>query len=357
MGDNKIFMRQFTILFAIFCAAIIACQKSGPEVNQPSETGILTVDLTERLSSKAAFETVYDSEKAIRFANIYVYNEAGNLIASRYLPEGISSASMSCAPGIMTVVAIVNHTPSDFAASNLSTVSKEIVSMESYPDIDSGLPMYACSSCKVIAGSDISCSLTCTRLHSRVVLRSVKNAAMYEITLKNIFLSNVQTLICLDASEVPVPRFINKEGRDRTDSANGSYAIIDGISYMAEIPDMTFKEIDKSIGIGTTYAPQNPYMFYCFRNGSEVDPNGYHSNFSPQRTVLVLTIDIAGKDYYYPVVLASDKGIQPNHTYTVDVSVSGPGSNDPNDIIHKSDIGISITTSRWNDGTPVSETI
>ena len=120
---------------------------------------------------------------------------------------------------------------------------------------------------------------------------------------------------------------------------------------------MTFKEIDKSIGIGTTYAPQNPYMFYCFRNGSEVDPNGYHSNFSPQRTVLVLTIDIAGKDYYYPVVLASDKGIQPNHTYTVDVSVSGPGSNDPNDIIHKSDIGISITTSRWNDGTPVSETI
>ena len=354
-------MKRLRLIMIALLYVAVSCSGPLPSAPQSPGVGVLKVELTDAGVTKSPYNTVLDDEKAIKFANILIYDENGNLIASRHMPEGTNTASIECRTGRNTVVAIVNHTPSDQQAQKLSTLRSSVLSLSSWPDKSAGIPMSAAASCTIMENAETACPLVCTRHHTRVVLRSVTNTSESGFTLRNAFLSNVQTSIHLDGSEVDpstlidgIHPFINKQGRA---APYNEAAVIDGVNYIADLPGMTFRSIGYYLAKTGTFSPSIPLVFYCFRNSSTVAPNGYDATFPEQMTTLVLTADFGGKTYYYPVVLSASEGLLPNHTYTVDVSISGPGSSDPNLPIVKTTSGISATIVDWSPNINLDETI
>ena len=65
---------------------------------------------------------------------------------------------------------------------------------------------------------------------------------------------------------------------------------------------------------------------------------------------------VSGKKYYYPVVL-DNATLERNKTYTVGLTITGLGSEDPNKPVEKGTISASITVSGWTAGAVYDETI
>ena len=72
--------------------------------------------------------------------------------------------------------------------------------------------------------------------------------------------------------------------------------------------------------------------------------------------ILVVAATVSGKQYYYPVVL-DDATLDRNKTYTVGLTITGLGSEDPNQPVVKGSISASITVSGWIAGATYDETI
>ena len=62
-----------------------------------------------------------------------------------------------------------------------------------------------------------------------------------------------------------------------------------------------------------------------------------------------------GKVQYYPVVLSS--ALARNTTYTVGLTITGPGSDDPDKPVTKGSIAVTVTVDGWAAGAVYDETI
>ena len=80
-------------------------------------------------------------------------------------------------------------------------------------------------------------------------------------------------------------------------------------------------------------------------NSSTAAPSGFLSTFAAQRSVLTVVATISGKTYYYPVVL-DNATLERNKSYTVGLTITGLGSEDPNKPVEKG----SLTASRTGQG-------
>ena len=95
---------------------------------------------------------------------------------------------------------------------------------------------------------------------------------------------------------------------------------------------------------------------YVGTDSSTTAPTGFQSTFSAQRTVLTVVATVSGKKYYYPVVL-DNATLERNKTYTVGLTITGLGAEDPNKPVEKGTISASITVSGWTAGAVYDETI
>ena len=132
--------------------------------------------------------------------------------------------------------------------------------------------------------------------------------------------------------------------------------IIDGSTYKASCEALTYKGVGQSVANGATHSPSTPYLFYSFPNSSTTAPTGFQSTFAAQRTVLTVVATVSGKKYYYPVVL-DNATLERNKTYTVGLTITGLGAEDPNKPVEKGTISASITVSGWTAGAVYDETI
>jgi hypothetical protein len=72
--------------------------------------------------------------------------------------------------------------------------------------------------------------------------------------------------------------------------------------------------------------------------------------------VLTVVATVDGKIQYYPVVLDSAV-LERNKTYTVGLTITGPGSDDPNKPVEKGSVNITLTVAGWVAGATYDETI
>ena len=225
----------------------------------------------------------------------------------------------------------------------------------------------------VPAGSEdpVSISVDVKRIAARVVLRSVTNSHPdgYDITLNRAWLSNVaadHAITGFSSSGTTVSSWYNIQGRsDRTESH-----IIDGSTYTADLPEMTYRDIGETVSNGTTYGSSSSMqLFYCYPNPSATSNGGFTPSFDGEYTVLVLDTTIDGVTHYFPVPLDTTPGgcshpIESNYSYAVDVVISGNGSPDPNDPDERipsgpvtADCQVTITVEDWVSGASYTETI
>ena len=216
--------------------------------------------------------------------------------------------------------------------------------------------MAGSTSCNVTTTGTVPCNISVSRLVSRVALVQVTNALppVYgTMKVERIFLANVVGNQNFSGNASP-STWYNKDGRADETTRNAAH-IIDGSTYKASCEDLTYKSVAQTVNNGASYNP-SALLFYSFPNSSTTAPAGFASSFAAKRSVLTVVATVDGKIQYYPVVLDSAV-LERNKTYTVGLTITGPGSDDPNKPVEKGSVNITLTVAGWVAGATYDETI
>lgn len=347
-------MKKTLLLFFGVAAALVACNKQPLPAPLPQEEGTLelTIHTLSEDGTKAltAYTTEQTYEKQVNSVQLFIFGSDGKINVYKNLGTSLSASSISTSVGSKTVYAVVNG-PDLSSVATLSALQAKAVDLSTNSTTaSSGFLMAGKNTVTISAGSSATCNITVSRLAARVALAEVTNklpASYGALTIKSVFLANVVGNQNIAGTASP-SKWYNQEGR-KDESPLVQTHIIDGSTYTASCPTLTYKSLSQAISNGGTYTPATPHLFYCYGNTSTVEPNGFSASFSAQRTVLVVAATVASegsKVYYYPVVL-NKNSLKANSAYTVYLTISSLGSTDPNDPVDKEGLTATITTATW----------
>ena len=324
----------------------LPCQKE----DQNEATLEVNLDFEDDQTKATSYVTAQAYETAVNDVQILVFDASGMLNA--YVDAGTKTGSISIktTAGTKTVWGVVNG-PDLSAITTLSALENTAITLAANSTTSTkGFVMAGSVSCNA-GGTSSLASVPVRRMVSRIALQKVTNslpASYGSITINNVTLTNVvgnQNI----AGNAAITTWYNKAGRKE-----GSDNIIDGTSNLATCPELTFKSVGTAIANGKDLTPTTPYLFYCYPNSTTTDATGWSSTFTARKTRLVVAATIAGKKYYYPVVLDTPAR---NTAYTVELTISGLGATDPDYPVETAAITGSVTVQGWSTGTVYEETI
>ena len=328
----------------------IPCQKE----DQTEATLAVNLDLEEDTKTKAtAYVTAQPYETAVNNVQVLVFDSSGALNAYIDADDKTSGISIKTTTGSKTIYAVVNGPDLSSVTKIPDLNAKRIDLGDNSIVTTTGFVMAGSTTCNVKTNSQ-DVSVTVKRFVSRVALQKISNAlpASYgSMTINNVTLTNVVGNQNLAGAET-ASTWYNKMGRK--DGATASTQIIDGSTYLASHPSLTFKSVESSVASGASLTPSTPYLFYCFPNNTSTDTTGWTSTFYERKTRIVVTATIGGTKYYYPVLIDFPAR---NSAYTVELTITGLGSTDPDKPVEKGSITATVTIDPWQNGAVYNETI
>ena len=349
------------LLFAACMVFGTACGKLPGREEQESDSK-LTVSLEglPELPTKAGTTTATDAEKKLNALNLYVFDSNGMLDISHACSTAAISekkATLRIKTGSKTVVAAANLSGTVLAgADGVTTLAGLGTVNYALADNVSGFIMFGSTPATVVSGTGGSAAVELRRGVSRISLASVKNGLPTPygaVKLVRAFLCNVVGNQNLEGSASPAT-WLNQEA---TSDHQKTHVIGTG-SYAAAVPELTFADLaGESVANGSTKAFSPLKTFYALPNALTTPNNGFNASFMPTATVLMVVVNIKGRDYYYPVPLKN--GIVANTAYQVDLTISGLGNTEDNPFakIEKADLVATVSISEWTTGSGISETI
>ena len=352
-------MKKTLLLMAAIAAMACSCDKDSdciPCQNKEQKEATLKVNLgfEDDMQTKAtAYVTAQPYETAINDVQVLVFDSSGALNAYVDADTKTSGINIKTTTGSKTICAVVSG-PDLSSVTTIPELNAKTIDLgDNSITSTAGFVMAGSTSCNVTTSSQ-NVNVTVKRFVSRVALQKVNNAlpASYgAMTINNVTLINVvgnQNL----AGAATASTWYNKMGRK--DGSTTSSHIIDGSTYLASHPTLTFKSVESSVANGVSHTPSTPYLFYTFPNSTITDVCGWVSPFTARKTRLVVAATISGKKYFYPVVI--DTPIR-NYAYTVELTITGLGSTDPDKPVSKGAINASVTVEGWATGSIYDETI
>ena len=265
-------MKKKVSLLLAATTLLAACNKQEqmplPET-QTYGTIELSIDADSGLQTKAveAYTTAQTYESQVNKVQVFVFGSDGKINYYKNLGTSLTG-SITTSSGSKTVYAVVNG-PDLSTVGTLSELEAKAVDLSANSTTAStGFVMAGKASCTV-SSSSVNCAITVSRLAARVVLKSVTNAlpASYgALKIERVFLSNVVGNQNLAGTASP-STWYNKEGR-KDESPLVESHIIDGSTYTASCPTLTFKSVAQSVANGASHAPSTPYFFYSYANSS-----------------------------------------------------------------------------------------
>jgi len=353
-------MKKTFLIMAAVAAMVCSCDKDGDCVpcqkeEEQEQKAALRVSLNlegDPQTRATNYVTAQAYETAVNDVQIFVFDSKGALATYLDADTKTSDITINTIYGQKTVYAVVNgpdlsgittqdaleHTAVDLGA-NSTTTSK-------------GFVMVGSNACNV-SGTTATVSISVKRLVARVALQKITNSlpdSYGSLTVNSVMLINVagnQNLECTAS----ISTWYNKMGRKDGASAT---QIIDGTTNLASHPTLTFMSVGKSVENGGSLAPATPYLFYTYQNNSTSEGNGWSNTFSARKTRLVVTATIGGTKYYYPVSISNP---QRNTAHTVELTITGLGSTDPDILVQKGAITATVTVDPWQNGAVYNETI
>lgn len=351
------------ISYALLAAAAltISCEKIVPESGAAQEelgkaTLNVRIELPQAEQTKAvsSYVTAQTYESAVNNAQILVFDTSGALNA--YKKTTGTSESLSVAKGSKLVYAVINGPDLSDVKTRTELENKSVDLTANSKTASRGFLMVGSNTCQM-SSDNTACTVTVERLACRVALVSIRNglpSSYGKVSVERVWLSNVVGNQTLDGTAAP-STWYNKEGR-ADESTRAQDHIINGSQYKASCEELTYSAINTDIDNGAAHTPSTPYLMYGYANGATTAPDGFKASFAAQRTVLVIAASISGKRYYYPVVLNKSELVK-NTCYTVDVSITGFGSEDPNKPVSKGSVASTITVKDWTGGSTYEEVI
>ena len=351
--------KTVSFILAGLTIAFAACSKQQTAPDEAATCGTISVSVAPQdgIQTKAvtAYTTAQTYETQVNSVQVFVFGADGKINFYKNLGTQLSG-SVSTTSGTKTVYAVVNG-PDLSGVATISALEATAIDLSANSTTASkGFVMAGKGSCTVSAGT-VSCAVAVSRLAARVALRSVINKlpeSYGSLKVERVFLSNVAGNQNLGGSAT-VSTWYNKEGR-KDESPLVQSHIIDGSADTASGPERTFRAVGSTGANGGTLEPSTPFLFYGYANSSTAAPRGFSASFSPQRSVLVVAATIDGRLYYYPVVL-DNATIERNTTYTVGLTVTSLGSDDPNKPVDKGSADITVSVDGWKAGATYDETI
>ena len=357
--------RIFLLLAAASLVGIAACNKHEGAIGaaEPSAEGegAITFNLVPDDGEAAtravtAYTTSQTYESQVNKVQLFVFNSDGKIAA--YKNNGTSlSGTISTTAGAKTVWAVING-PDLPSIGTLSALQATAVDLSANSiTASTGFVMAGSGTCTVTGSGSVPCNFSVSRLVSRVALVSVTNnlpASYGAMKIERVILSNVVGNQNLAGSASP-STWYNKDGCADEATRNAAH-IIDGSTYNASCPTLTFKSVAQNVASAATHTPGTPYLFYSYPNSSTAAPAGFVDPFTAKRTVLTVVATVDSKIQYYPVVL-DNATLERNKTYTVGLTITGPGSDDPDEPVQKGSISVTVTVSGWTAGATYDETI
>lgn len=357
---NKIFMTLAA------CVALAACNKQenplASSFNQdPSDAGELCISID---SGEAAFNTKVsayttqsDYERSVQTVQVLVFDASGTLNVYADLGNKTTS-TITTTSGTKTVWAVVNYSNSLASIKTVDELKAKTFDLSANStDPNKGFVMSGSTTCSITKGGSASCAITVYRFLSRIAVQAIRNslpASLGALKVERVFLSNVvgnQNL----GGDAAASTWYNKDGRKDSNPRNASY-IIDGTTYAATYPQLTYSSVGISVSNGGAYVPATPALFYTFPNSSTVEPNGFQETFTAKRSVVVVAATVNGTLYYYPVSL-NHGALERNKTTTLDITITGLGSSDPNIPVEKGSCNVTLTVAAWADAGSYNEVI
>lgn len=352
-------MKRKKTIIILAAAAICPCccgSSLAPQA-ESTEDCILNVCIDTGMppAGKSADICTYAYEYAVNSIQLFIYDSDGSLCAYGSSAEAPDAGlQIITAAGPKTVWAVANA-PDMSGSTEISTlegICKYPVMLEEN-SIAGGFVMAGSAECTVSPGMT-QVSIPVRRFVSRIALRKITSLLPEDygaLAIKNIFLSNVAGSQNLSGTASPAIWY-NKAGR--ADNAADASMIIDGDRYRASCPDLTFRDAGLEISCGDLFSPDIPYLLYCCPNGNSSDISGWEIPFRERKTRLIISAAIAGIDCYYPVTIDFPER---NSAYTVELSITGRGSADPDTPVLKGEISASVSIQDWKAGDAYNETI
>ena len=349
-------MKKGFFIMAAIAAIACSCEPEKDCLPCQEEEGTLSVSLDfedEGQTKATSYVTAQTYETKVNDVQVLVFDSTGALNAYVDADTKTSGISISTTAGSKTVWAVVNG-PDLSSITTLSALQSTAVDLGANSTSEAtGFVMAGSTTCTV-GSSAATASVAVKRLVARVALQKINNSlpgSYGALTVNNVTLINVAGNQNL-AGTASVSTWYNKMGRK--DGATATGQIIDGSTYMASHPTLTFKSVGTSVANGASLTPTTPYLFYTYQNLTANDANGWSSTFSARKTRLVVAATIGGTKYYYPVVIDTPAR---NTAYTVELTITGLGSTDPDKPVVKGSINASVTVQGWSAGAVYEETI
>ena len=346
-------------IFIMTAIAAIACS-CEPEKDclqcQEEKTATLNVSLDfedDNHTKATSYVTSQTYETAVNNVQVLVFDSTGALNAYVDADKSVTGITINTTAGSKTVWAVVNG-PDLSSVTTVSGLSAMAIDLgDNSTTASAGFVMAGSTTCTV-SSSTATASISVRRFVSRVALAKVSNSlpdSYGSLTVNNVTLTNVVGNQNLAGAATP-STWYNKMGRK--DGATASSQIIDGSSYLASCPTLTFRSISSSVANGSSLTPSTPYLLYCYPNSTSTDAEGWSSSFTARKTRLVVTATISGTKYYYPIVIDAPTR---NTAYTVELTITGLGSTDPDKPVVKGSITASVSVQGWSAGAVYEETI
>ena len=351
-------MKKTLFIMAAVAAMACSCDKDADcepcQEAQTKATLNVSLDFEDEPQTRAtSYVTAQTYETKVNDVQVLVFDSTGALNAYVDADTKTSGISISTTAGSKTVWAVVNG-PNLSSITTLSSLQSTAVDLGANSTTETtGFVMAGSTTCTV-GSSAATANIAVKRLVARVALQKINNSlpgSYGALTVNNVTLINIvgnQNL----AGTASVSTWYNKMGRK--DGATATGQIIDGSTYVASHPTLTFKSVGSAVANGGSLTPTTPYLFYCYPNSTTTDATGWSSSFTARKTRLVVAATIGGTKYYYPVVIDTPAR---NTAYTVELTITGLGSTDPDKPVQKGSITASVTVEGWASGAVYNETI
>lgn len=273
-------------------------------------------------------------ETAVTNYQIFLFNDQEVLEA--YVNTSSSEISVECTMGSKTVVALVNAP----AVSDVSTLASLMSRKSKLSDNSAdSFVMEGKVGVDIDTTEDVEVSVPVSRKVSKVELKNL--VTEFELPQYREMEFKVTSVYLIN---VPAEMTYFNEGAPTLWFNCSEYVETDDNTLLYDDMD------DLLVSDSSPYSVRN--TFYSYPNLTEAD--SFDSSWSPRKTRLVVETTLGGEKYYYPVTIPS---LEQNKRYEVNLTVTRPGSYDPDVIVDKFAGIFTIQVKDWEIGASVSEEI
>lgn len=321
---------------------LAACQPADPPCPE-NEPATLTLTLTSA-DTRTTVSQTQEQDNSIVTLDVFVFRNSGDGNADhrtldtyrRFQGDGLDNLSLTTTTGPKTICIVANAHTGDFNGITTLDEFRKLTALLQHEELGS-FTMYGEASATLSLTNKIS--VTLSRLVAKVSVTGIRtrfDGTPYQgqvLTGARLYLINAHGKKILYNNHAPAaPVILNRNAYSGTD--------VNACTEAGLIADEITGNID---GSGHSVA----HHFYCYEN---------HTEESAETTKLVLEAELNGVTYYYPIPVnqrgygwteGSPAGVTRNTAYSLGITVTRPGSTDPNEPVVPGTVELTITAEDW----------